>query len=157
MPRRRCHRYGQEGEGPCSCEMGNLYRFAEPIVLLVIAQMGKAHGYQIAQKAEGMAVTHAGLDSGVIYRTLRRLETAGRVRSSWDTSGSGPARRIYVLTESGIQHLGEWAQVLEDVVTSLQALTRECLRAAQAPARQSATHSVRSSDVGPARSRIGAA
>jgi poly-beta-hydroxybutyrate-responsive repressor len=135
--------------------MGNLYRFAEPIVLLAIAQLGEAHGYQIAHEAEGMAVTHAGLDSGVIYRTLRRLETAGRVRSSWDTSGSGPARRVYILTESGVQHLGEWAQVLEDIVTSLQALARECLRAAQAPAGRSATHSVPSSDLRPARSRAG--
>jgi poly-beta-hydroxybutyrate-responsive repressor len=118
--------------------MGNLYRFAEPIVLLAIAQLGEAHGYQIAQKAEGMAVTHAGLDSGVIYRTLRRLETAGRVHSSWDTSGAGPARRVYVLTESGVQHLGEWAQVVEDIITSLQALARECLRAAQAPAAEPA-------------------
>jgi len=131
MPRRRCHRYGQAEQGPCSCEMGNLYRFAEPIVLLAIAQLGEAYGYQLAQKAESMAVTHAGLDSGVIYRTLRRLETAGRVRSSWDTSGAGPARRVYVLTESGVQHLGEWAQVLADVGASLQQLTQECARAAR--------------------------
>ena len=111
--------------------MGNLYRFAEPIVLLAIAQLGEAHGYQLAQKAESMAVTHAGLDSGVIYRTLRRLEAAGRVRSSWDTSGAGPARRVYVLTDSGFQHLGEWAQVLADVGVSLQQLTEECARAAR--------------------------
>ena len=111
---------------PCSCEMGNLYRFAEPIVLLAIARLGSAHGYQLAQEAEGMAVTHAGLDGGVIYRTLRRLEAAGHVRSSWDTSGSGPARRIYVLTESGRGHLAEWAEVLKNVTGSLQALTRNC-------------------------------
>jgi poly-beta-hydroxybutyrate-responsive repressor len=111
--------------------MGNLYRFAEPIVLLTVSRLGEAHGYQIAQEAEGMAVTHAGLDSGVIYRTLRRLETAGRVSSSWDTSGGGPARRVYVLTESGHQHIGEWAQVLADVGASLQQLTQECARAAR--------------------------
>ena len=130
MPR-RCHRYGQGNGGPCSCEMGNLYRFAEPVMLLAIARLGKAHGYQIAQEAEGMAVTHAGLDSGIIYRTLRSLEAAGRVASRWDTSGPGPARRVYVLTESGMEHLREWAQVLGDVTASLQALTRNCQRAAQ--------------------------
>jgi poly-beta-hydroxybutyrate-responsive repressor len=111
--------------------MGNLYRFAEPVMLLAIARLGEAHGYQIAQEAEGMAVTHAGLDSGIIYRTLRRLEAAGRVVSQWDTSGAGPARRVYVLTETGRQHLREWAQVLEAVTASLQALTRNCQKTTQ--------------------------
>ena len=154
MPR-RCHRYGQDA-GPCSCEMGNLYRFAEPIVLLAIAQMGEAHGYQIAQEAEKMAVTHAGLDSGVIYRTLRRLEAAGRVRSSWDTSGGGPARRVYVLTESGRQHIGEWAQVLGDVTGSLQALARDCQKAAQS-GRSAATRQECPVEASVGRTRTGAA
>jgi PadR family transcriptional regulator PadR len=130
MPR-RCHRHGQQGDGPCTCEMGNLYRFAEPIVLLAIAQLGSAHGYQIAQSAESLAVTHAGLDSGIIYRTLRHLEAAGRVKSSWDTSGSGPARRVYVLTKSGTQHLAEWGEVLRNVSKSLTALTKGCEKAAE--------------------------
>lgn len=129
MPR-RCHRHGQQAGGPCSCEMGNLYRFAEPIVLLAIARLGEAHGYQIAHEAGGMAVTHAGLDSGIIYRTLRRLEGAGRVSSRWDTSGAGPARRVYVLTESGVQHIAEWAQVLDGISASLESLTEECRAAA---------------------------
>lgn len=120
--------------------MGNVYRFAEPIILSAIARLGGAHGYHIAQEAEGMAVTHAGLDSGIIYRTLRNLEAADRVSSYWDTSGSGPARRVYVLTESGIQHLGEWAEVLRNVGGSLAALTKDCEQAArQSPRRLQAT------------------
>jgi PadR family transcriptional regulator PadR len=149
MPR-RCHRYGQQNGGPCSCEMGNLYRFAEPVVLLVIARLGEAHGYQIAQEAEGVAVTHAGLDSGIIYRTLRSLEAAGRVASRWDTSGAGPARRVYVLTESGMQHLGEWAQVLEAVTASLQTLTHSCQKAVQSGG------SAARAEAGLRRTRIGA-
>jgi PadR family transcriptional regulator PadR len=152
IARRRCHRRGHDGESPCSCEMGNLYRFAEPIVLLAIARLGEAHGYQIAQEAEGMAVTHAGLDSGIIYRTLRRLEVAGRVNSHWDTSGAGPARRVYVLTESGIQHLGEWAQVLAGVTTSLQALAADCEKAAQ-PGRGATTKEPRPADMGAGRTQ----
>ena len=156
MPRRCCHRHGREEHGPCSCEMGNLYRFAEPIVLLAIAQLGETHGYQLAQKAESMAVTHAGLDSGVIYRTLRRLESAGRVSSSWDTSGGGPVRRVYVLTESGRQHLGEWAQVLGDVSASLQTLARNCQKAAQ-PGRSTVTRQARPAEASVGRARTGAA
>jgi DNA-binding PadR family transcriptional regulator len=111
--------------------MGNVYRFAEPIVLLAIARVGDAHGYLIAREAEGMAVTHAGLDGGMVYRTLRNLEAGGRVRSHWDTSGAGPARRVYTLTESGIRHLREWADVLKNVSGALLALTNECGQAAR--------------------------
>lgn len=135
--------------------MGNLYRFAEPVMLLVIARLGEAHGYQIAQEAEGMAVTHAGLDSGIIYRTLRSLEADGRVVSRWDTSGPGPARRVYVLTESGMQHLGEWAQVLEAVTASLQVLTRNCRKTTQS-GRSAATRQTLPVEVSTRRNRMGA-
>lgn len=129
MPR-RCRRGHADGE-VCSCEMGNIYRFTEPIVLLAIAQMGQAHGYQITQEAEKMAVTHSGVDSGIIYRTLRRLEQAKCVTSAWDTTGGGPARRVYALTDSGVEHLDEWAQVLRDLTGSLESLTRDCARKAR--------------------------
>lgn len=124
----RCR--GRHGARACSCEMGNLYRFSEPIILLSLARLGRAHGYQLAQEAQGLAVTHAGLDTGVIYRTLRRLEDAGRVASAWDTMGGGPARRAYVLTDSGWEHLSEWAQVLGDVADSLSELRGHCARMA---------------------------
>lgn len=109
--------------------MGNLYRFAEPIVLVSLAQLGKAHGYQISQEAERLAVTHAGLDVGSVYRTLRRLEDEGFVASAWDTEGSGPARRDYVLTETGWGHLQEWTEVLEDFMKSLGQVLDHCHKA----------------------------
>ncbi len=111
--------------------MGNLYRFAEPIVLVSLAQLGTAHGYQIAQEAERLAVTHAGLDVAVIYRTLRRLEDEGYVTSTWDTGGPGPARRDYVLTETGWGHLREWTEVLEDFLKSLNVVLDHCRQTVQ--------------------------
>ena len=110
---------------PNACEMGNLYRYTEPVVLLSLARLGAAHGYQIAQEAERLAVTRAGLDGPAIYRTLRRLEANGRVTSAWETGGGGPARRVYELTPAGRQHLAEWVLLLQDVVSSLQNLVQE--------------------------------
>lgn len=109
--------------------MGNLYRFCEPIVLLTLAQLGQAHGYQIVGEAEQFAVTHAGVDSAAVYRALRRLETNGHVTSSWDTSGSGPARRLYRLTPSGYEHLGEWVDVMGEIASSLGNLVKASRRA----------------------------
>lgn len=127
MPRERCC-HGREGR-PCTCEMGNLYRFVEPIVLLSLARLGTAHGYTIAQEAEKMAVTHAGLDIGAVYRTLRRLEEAGHVQSSWETEQPGPARREYVLTDSGWAHLEQWAIVLDGFMASLGSVLGRCREA----------------------------
>lgn len=124
---RHCHRGHPDGS-PCSCEMGNLYRFCEPIVLLTLARLGEAHGYQIVTEAEQFAVTHAGVDSAAVYRVLRRLEANGHVTSTWDTSGSGPARRLYHLTSLGYEHLGEWVDVMGEIVTSLGDLVRASRR-----------------------------
>ncbi len=129
MRRRHCHRNREEEV--CSCEMGKIYRFAEPIVLISIAKTGEAHGYTIAQESEKLAVTHSKLDTGVIYRTLHPLEQQGKITSAWDTSGSGPARRMYRLTNDGWIHIEEWAQVIEQLVFSLSNLrnvSKEVLR-----------------------------
>ena len=124
MRRRACHRGGSQGV-PCTCEMGNVYRFCEPIVLLILSRLGTAHGYQIAREAGPLSVTHAGLDSAAIYRSLRRLELAGCLTSSWDTDSGGPARRVYALTPLGRQHLAEWVQVMETIGASIGALVQE--------------------------------
>jgi len=109
--------------------MGNLYRFAEPIVLLALARLGESYGYLIAREAESMSVTHAGLDTAVIYRILHRLEQAEMVTSSWDTEGNGPARRLYRLTDEGWHHIGEWEEVLDRVSRSLKKLKDGCRHA----------------------------
>jgi len=45
---------------------------------------------------------------GLLYRTLRRFEEEGLVRSTWDTQGHGPARRIYEITGEGCDYLDAW-------------------------------------------------
>jgi DNA-binding PadR family transcriptional regulator len=64
-----------------------------------------------------------------VYRALRRLEANGRVTSSWDTSGSGPARRLYTLTPSGYEHLAEWVEVMGEIISSLGNLVKTSRRA----------------------------
>lgn len=124
MPRQKCC-HGEHKQ-PCSCEMGNLYRFVEPIVLVSLAHLGTAHGYSIAQEAEKRAVTHAGVDVAAVYRTLRRFENVGYVRSEWITVGSGPARREYTLTDEGLEHLRQWTSVLGEVMEALSKVISDC-------------------------------
>ena len=70
-----------------------------------------------------------GLHSGAVYRALHRLEANGYVTSSWDTSGSGPARRLCTLTPSGYEHLAEWVDVMGEIASSLGSLVKASRRA----------------------------
>jgi poly-beta-hydroxybutyrate-responsive repressor len=78
--------------------------------LLAFLRNWNAYGYQLSQQ-----LADAGLpafDSGTVYRTLRQLEKTGLVSSFWDTSESGPARRMYSLTKAGDLFLSSWIDVL---------------------------------------------
>lgn len=105
--------------------MGNLYRFVEPVVLYVLEHNGPTYGYELGGSLQIHALTDAEIDRGALYRTLQRLETMGHVTSDWDTSGSGPARHIYRITQSGKDHLREWAAVLSNLSQSMKSFVRD--------------------------------
>jgi poly-beta-hydroxybutyrate-responsive repressor len=86
-------------------------RFAEPAVLLLLRDR-PAHGYELLDRL-GELLPSEGVDMGNLYRLLRALEDDGLVRSEWDASVPGPAKRVYELTDPGRELLGEWAAGLE--------------------------------------------
>lgn len=92
--------------------LGGHHRWMEPFVVVLLAG-GAAHGYAIVGELIQLGITNGSVDVGQVYRTLRDLEEAGQVRSSWAT-GTGPARRDYELTESGYAALDEWAAVMKE-------------------------------------------
>ncbi len=86
--------------------------------LLAFLRNWPAYGYQLVQE-----LNKAGLpafDSATVYRTLRQLERSGLVSSFWDTSKSGPARRMYSLTKAGEAFLNLWLDVLTRYQNILQ-------------------------------------
>jgi poly-beta-hydroxybutyrate-responsive repressor len=109
--------------------MGNLYRFVEPVVLLLLKKKGRSYGYDLSGEFQEYALTDAEIERGALYRTLRQLETNGNVVSEWDVEESGPARRVYKLTAKGERHLNEWATVLEHVSKSMARFVAETKRA----------------------------
>jgi PadR family transcriptional regulator PadR len=92
--------------------LGGHHRWMEPFVMVLLAG-GAAHGYAIVGELAGLGITNGSVDVGQVYRVLRDLEAAGLVSSSW-TTGSGPARRDYELTETGYAALDEWAAVMKE-------------------------------------------
>lgn len=77
--------------------------------LLAFLRRWNAYGYQLAQELARAGLPH--FDSTTVYRTLRQLERAGLVSSFWDTSESGPARRMYSLTKAGEAFLDLWLDI----------------------------------------------
>ncbi len=117
MSQRICPRHN--GEYPCTCAMGNLYRFVEPVVLLLLKEKVSSYGYELFGSVQKHALTDAEIERGTLYRSLRRLEINGNVTSEWATEKAGPARRIYRLTPQGERHLEEWAEVLDHISKSM--------------------------------------
>jgi poly-beta-hydroxybutyrate-responsive repressor len=81
--------------------------FIQPWLLLLLTHK-PAHGYELMEHL-GQNDDAPGADPGLLYRTLRQFEEDGLVRSSWDTAGAGAARRIYEITDEGVEYLHAWA------------------------------------------------
>jgi len=94
------------GEGECRCKVDRVPNFAQPRLLLELAKK-PAHGYELIERLSQEGA--AGPDPGNFYRTLRSLEEEGLVCSTWDTQNTGPARRVYELTDQGQEFLQAWA------------------------------------------------
>lgn len=122
IPRRCCKSSG--GDRPCTCAMGNVSRFIEPVVLRILNEKQRSYGYEIAECLPRYALTDATIEGAALYRTLRTLEANGHVVSTWE-AGDGPARRNYALTPSGQIHLREWVQLLEALGQAMIEFSRE--------------------------------
>jgi len=130
---RECPKHGKEH--PCTCAMGNVYRFVEPVILLLLKQKGRSHGYDLSGALTGQALTDATVERAALYRTLRQLELNGNVASSWETDGVGPARRVYTITAQGERHLQEWATVLSHLSASMARFVKAARRPTRRPRR----------------------
>lgn len=86
--------------------------------LLAFLRNWPAYGYQLARELSGAGLP--AFNSGTVYRTLRQLERSGLVSSFWDTSESGPARRMYSLTRAGETFLNLWLDLLSHYQNILQ-------------------------------------
>lgn len=80
-----------------------------PYVLLAVS-LQRAHGYLIEEYLR--SVGFFSLEMSTLYRTLRQLEKDGLLRSSWEPGPTGPARRVYSLTDVGRTWLDQWADTL---------------------------------------------
>jgi DNA-binding PadR family transcriptional regulator len=93
--------------------------YLRPLLLAELA-FGPAHGYELLEQVrdDGLRI----VDAGGLYRTLRTMEHDGVVASWWETSQSGPPRRTYELTASGLEALAAEERELRATIRLLTEL-----------------------------------
>lgn len=125
MPRGRWGRGGGLGGGACPRRIS---RFLEPCLLLLL-RGDASHGYNLLDALSQFGFTPGAVDTSVVYRVLREMEEAGWVSSQWDTSSSGPPRRVYTVTPNGGAYLVTWINDLrctrDEIDQFIDAYTRQ--------------------------------
>ena len=86
--------------------------------MLLLLREGNAHGYELADELTAFMPVQR-VDVGNLYRLLRKLEDEGLVASEWDEGEAGRAKRVYEITDDGIEALDDWAERLRGTADAL--------------------------------------
>ncbi|MDP8950710.1 MAG: helix-turn-helix transcriptional regulator [Actinomycetota bacterium] len=98
---------GSAGRGDMDARPKN---WLVPMTLVTLGE-GSSYGYELMDRLAALGFGET--NPGTFYRTLRRMEGEGLCESEWDTSASGPARRVYSVTGAGEAYLDSWAEGCE--------------------------------------------
>lgn len=111
----------EDGSGP-SVAGGSL---VQPAILLLLKQR-RGHGYELLDRLSELGLEQR--DHARVYRLLRWMESEGLVRSKWEISERGPARRVYQLTTDGERFLEELGPVLQGHRATVDEIVRQYRR-----------------------------
>jgi DNA-binding PadR family transcriptional regulator len=102
--------------------------FLHPCLLLLLKEE-PGYGYDLVTRLKELGIDD---DSAAVYRALRALEERSAVVSYWNTSSTGPARRMYRTTPQGEEML---AAAVEAFTETHRAIERYLCRLALAQSR----------------------
>ncbi|XRH75381.1 MAG: PadR family transcriptional regulator [Candidatus Methanosuratincola verstraetei] len=93
------------------------------LAILSLLKEKELHGGSIHQSLkEKFGVDPA---KSIVYIMLRRMEKAGLLVSEWDTSEGGPAKRVYRITQEGLDYLEEATGRLRNAARIIRILLGE--------------------------------
>jgi len=132
----------------CSCTGINLDKFIQPMILLFLAEQD-LHGYGLTQKIMNSPMFKGEKpDPTGVYRFLKSMENRQFVVSTWELAESGPPKKIYKITATGMTCLETWIDTLRDYVKSITSIVsaadgilgaRITSKLAECPARKAKT------------------
>ena len=101
-----------EKEKGCDFSLHRVSLFIQPSILLFLSK-GPSYGYELIEKLKDLGFHEESIDIGAVYRTLRRLEEEGFVKSSWQTKESRK-KRVYKITPNGKVLLRIWVERIKE-------------------------------------------
>jgi PadR family transcriptional regulator PadR len=88
------------------------------VLLSILAHSDEPmYGYRIAKLMEVDEKNVPMMKQGALYPVLRSLESNGLLESHVDPSVSGPPRRYYKITETGLDTLKSWTKIWDQTKT----------------------------------------
>ena len=92
-------------------------------VALVVLREESSYGYHLMERL-ALDFDFENINAGTLYRTLRQMEKEGLCDSEWETSQSGPARRMYYITQAGQAYLDAWVEAVKEYRRVIDALSQ---------------------------------
>lgn len=110
----------------CSCKGGNLDKFLQPHILLILSKK-EMYGLEIINELEKKPMfMDRRPDPTGVYRYLKKMEDDGQLRSEMKSpDNKAKARKIYSITDYGRHCLANWAVALGQYSVDIIGLVSE--------------------------------
>jgi len=105
-------------EKGCDFSLHRVSRFIQPSILLFLSKKS-SYGYELIEKLKSLGFHKESIDVGAVYRTLRRLEKEGFVKSSWQIK-ERRKKRVYKITPNGRVLLRIWVERIKERKEALE-------------------------------------
>ncbi len=76
-------------------------------LILAVLEQNPLHGYAIAKEIERRSRQALSFGEGTVYPALKALQREQFIEAEWVHPKSGPARKVYALTEPGERELAK--------------------------------------------------
>ena len=83
------------------------------LIILRVIYETPLHGYALIAELNKLLTGRRPLKPGSLYTILRRMEKSGLLASDWDKDSSRLERRVYKLTEAGLERLKNGRRMAE--------------------------------------------
>lgn len=106
-------------------DRSELLRGTLDLLILKALSAGELHGLGVSRRIEQITAGTFVVQPGSLFPALHRLEEAGWLSSTWETSENNRRAKYYALTRSGRKQLGEeaaqWNRIALAIARALEA------------------------------------
>jgi transcriptional regulator len=106
-------------------DRSELLRGTLDLLILKALAAGELHGLGVSRRIEQITAGTFVVQPGSLFPALHRLEEAGWLSATWETSENNRRAKYYALTRSGRKQLGEeaaqWNRIALAIARALEA------------------------------------